>query len=99
MAQSGVSIEKSSQPTSSLPRAHGQGEGHAKDDGTDFQFQEHPNTAGLPVPARDPSESAPSGEKRAESERSSERKQPARASKRDIVFVRIHTNVMRSNRA
>jgi hypothetical protein len=38
------------------------------------------------LPAPTPSESGPSGAKLAE--RSSERKQPARASKRDIVFVR-----------
>ncbi|KAH9966508.1 hypothetical protein BC827DRAFT_1176408 [Russula dissimulans] len=81
MAQSEVSTENISQPTSSLQRAQGHEEGHAMDDGTDFQ--EHPDTAVSPAP-RNPSESAPSGEKRAE--RSSERKQPARASKRDIVF-------------
>lgn len=76
MAQTGISTEESSEPTSSLKPS----EGLAKD-GTDSQVYPDPE---LPVPT--PSESGPSGAKSAE--RSSERKQPARASKRDIVFVR-----------
>jgi hypothetical protein len=74
MAQTGISTEESSEHTSSLKPT----EGLAKD-GTDSQGYPDPE---LPVPT--PSESGPSGVKLAE--RSSERKQPARASKRDIVF-------------
>jgi hypothetical protein len=76
MAQTGISTEESSEPTSSLKPS----EGLAKD-GPDSQRYPDPE-----LPAPTPSESGPSGARPAE--RSSERKQPARASKRDIVFVR-----------
>ncbi|KAI0282133.1 hypothetical protein BGY98DRAFT_955911 [Russula aff. rugulosa BPL654] len=74
MAQTGISSEESSKPTFSLKPI----EGFAKD-GTDSQGCQDPV---FPAPTH--SESGPSGTKLAE--RSSERKQPARASKRDIVF-------------
>ncbi|KAI0295485.1 hypothetical protein BC826DRAFT_1008037 [Russula brevipes] len=76
-AQTGVSTEESSQsaqPTSSLQHTQSLAR-----DGTDSL---RCPDAVLPAPTY--SESGPSGERRAE--RHSERKQPARASKRDIVF-------------
>ena len=76
MAQTGTSSEESDKPTSSLKPI----EGFAKD-GTDSQGCQDPI-----LPATTHSESGPSETKLAE--RSSERRQPARASKRDIVFVR-----------
>ena len=75
MAQTGTSTEDSGDAASSLkPTA-----GLAKD-GTDSQDCPDPV-----LPASTFSGSGPSGVKPAE--RGSERKQPARASKRDIVFV------------
>jgi hypothetical protein len=85
MAQTGISSEESSKPTSSLKPI----EGFAKD-GTDSQECQDPV---FPAPTH--SESGPSGTKLAE--RSSERKQPARASKRDIVFVRKNLTHVRIN--
>jgi hypothetical protein len=75
MAQTGISKEGQCQPTSSRKPAQG-----LVKDGTD---SEGCLDAALLSLSR--SESAPSTEKPVE--RSSERKQPARASKRDIVFV------------
>jgi hypothetical protein len=74
MAQTGASTEESKQRVSSLKHAHG-----SLKDGTDSE-----GCLDAPLPAQTYSESGPSGEK----PRNSERKQPARASKRDIVFVR-----------
>jgi hypothetical protein len=70
---------------SSLECAHG-----LTKDGTDSE-----GYMDAPLPAQTYSESGPSGEKL--TERNSERKQPARASKRDIVFVRVHQLPLRSN--
>ncbi|KAI0005877.1 hypothetical protein BJV74DRAFT_800497 [Russula compacta] len=74
MAQTGVTKEESTEPTSSLHCT----QGPSKDEADP---QRCPDTV-LPAPSC--SESGPTEPKRAE--RSSERKQPARASKRDIVF-------------
>jgi hypothetical protein len=85
MAQTGTSTEDSGEATSSLKPT----EVLAKD-GTDSQDCPDPV-----LPASTLSESGPSGVKPAE--RSSERKQPARASKRDIVFVRKNRHMCVSN--
>ena len=85
MAQTGTSTEESGEPASSLKST----EGLAKDR-TDSQDCPDPV-----LPASTLPESGPSGAKPAE--RSSERKQPARASKRDIVFVRINRRMCVSN--
>ena len=85
MAQTGTSTEESGESASSLKPA----EGLAKDR-TDSQDCPDPI-----LPASTLSESGPSKAKPAE--RSSERKQPARASKRDIVFVRISRRMCVSN--
>jgi hypothetical protein len=84
MAQTGVSTKESKPRMSSLKYAHG-----LTKDGTDSE-----GCMDAPLPAQT-SESGPSGEKL--TERNSERKQPARASKRDIVFVRVHQLPLRSN--
>ncbi len=76
MAQTGISTEESSKLVPSLKPI----EGFAKD-GMDSQGCQDPV---FPAPSH--SESGLSGTK--PPEKSSERKQPARASKRDIVFVR-----------
>jgi hypothetical protein len=83
MAQTGLSKEEQSWPSSSLKLA----QGLSKDV---VDYEGHPDAA---LPSMTHSESGPSAEKPAE--RSSERKQPARASKRDIVFVSIHSMPLR----
>jgi hypothetical protein len=85
MAQTGASTEEPKQRVPSLKHAHG-----PLKDGSDSE-----GCLDAPLPAQTYSESGPSGGK--PTERNSERKQPARASKRDIVFVRTHQLPLRSN--
>lgn len=85
MAQTGMSTEESGQAVSSLKPT----ECLAKDG---MNSQDCPDPV---LPASTLSQSGPSGVKPAE--RSSERKQPARASKRDIVFVRKNRHLCVSN--
>src|SRR5216683_5085373 len=77
--------QESNQPISSLKHAQGLSRDGSGSGGC----------LGTAVPALTNSESGPSGGK--PTERSSERKQPARASKRDIVFVRTHQLSLRGN--
>ncbi|KAI9509944.1 hypothetical protein F5148DRAFT_1183357 [Russula earlei] len=86
MAQTGISTVGSSRSTSSLQHTQEDARGDAGDakDAKDETDSRACPDAALPVAGASTSETAQVGEKRAE--RSSERKQPARASKRDIVF-------------
>jgi hypothetical protein len=78
MAQTEISTEGPSQPTSSPKHGHGLAKSRIKSE----------ECLDAALPAQTYSESGPSGENFKHTGRSSERKQPARASKRDIVFVR-----------